>query len=75
MALTIGMSGRGVSHAHCNHRRGHGKTGVIRVFGRCCRARPGTADLRRDALIQWLPGIPAGTTVAMEACSGAHDYR
>ena len=26
-------------------------------------------DLRRDAFIQWLPSVPAGTTVAMEACS------
>lgn len=31
-------------------------------------------DLRRDAFIQWLPGVPAGTTVAMEACSGAHHW-
>ena len=29
-------------------------------------------DLRREAFIQWLPSVPAGTTVAMEACSGAH---
>ena len=43
MALTIGMSGRGVSHEHYNHRRGLGKTGVFRVFGRCGRARPGAA--------------------------------
>ncbi len=32
-------------------------------------------DLRGDAFIQWLPVIPAGTTAAMEACSGAHDWR
>src|SRR5690606_3128482 len=31
-------------------------------------------DLRRDAFIQLLPGIPAGTTIAMEACSGAHHW-
>ena len=31
-------------------------------------------DLRRDAFIQWLPSVPAGTTVAMEACSGAHHW-
>lgn len=31
-------------------------------------------DLRREAFIQWLPGLPAGTTVAMEACSGAHHW-
>ena len=29
-------------------------------------------DLRREAFIRWLPSVPAGTTVAMEACSGAH---
>ena len=26
-------------------------------------------DLRREAFRQWLPNVPAGTTVAMEACS------
>ena len=31
-------------------------------------------DLRRDAFIQWLPSVPTGTTVAMEACSGAHHW-
>ena len=31
-------------------------------------------DLRREAFIQWLPSVPAGTTVAMEACSGAHHW-
>lgn len=29
-------------------------------------------DLRREAFRQWLPNVAAGTTVAMEACSGAH---
>ena len=31
-------------------------------------------DLRREAFIRWLPSVPAGTTVAMEACSGAHQW-
>lgn len=31
-------------------------------------------DLRRDAFMQWLPSVPAGTTMAMEACSGAHHW-
>jgi transposase len=31
-------------------------------------------DLRREAFIQWLPSVPAGTVVAMEACSGAHHW-
>ena len=31
-------------------------------------------DLRREAFIRWLPSVPAGTTVAMEACSGAHHW-
>jgi transposase len=31
-------------------------------------------ELRRDAFIQWLPSVAAGTTVAMEACSGAHHW-
>ena len=31
-------------------------------------------ELRRDAFRQWLPGVPAGTIVAMEACSGAHHW-
>ena len=29
-------------------------------------------ELRREAFRQWLPSVPAGTIVAMEACSGAH---
>jgi transposase len=31
-------------------------------------------ELRREAFGQWLPQVPAGTTVAMEACSGAHHW-
>ncbi|MGH8029725.1 MAG: IS110 family transposase [Arenimonas sp.] len=31
-------------------------------------------DLRRDAFIAWLAQVPAGTSVAMEACSGAHHW-
>src|SRR6185312_14011113 len=29
-------------------------------------------DLRREAMVPWLAQLPAGTIVAMEACSGAH---
>lgn len=29
-------------------------------------------ELRRDAFAAWLAQVPAGTVVAMEACSGAH---
>lgn len=31
-------------------------------------------DLRRDAFAAWLAQVPAGTVVAMEACSGAHHW-
>lgn len=31
-------------------------------------------ELRRDAFSQWLAQVAAGTTVAMEACSGAHHW-
>jgi transposase len=31
-------------------------------------------ELKRDALRGWLLQLPAGTVVAMEACSGAHDW-
>uniref|UniRef100_UPI0025F4862D IS110 family transposase n=1 Tax=Stenotrophomonas sp. UBA7606 TaxID=1947559 RepID=UPI0025F4862D len=31
-------------------------------------------ELRREAFIQWLPRVPEGTVVAMEACSGAHHW-
>jgi transposase len=31
-------------------------------------------DLRRDAFAPWLAQLPAGTVVAMEACSGAHHW-
>lgn len=31
-------------------------------------------DFRRDAFSAWLPQLPVGTVVAMEACSGAHHW-
>ena len=31
-------------------------------------------DLKRDAFAAWLAQLPAGTVVAMEACSGAHHW-
>lgn len=31
-------------------------------------------ELRRDAFIHWLPQVPSGSVVAMEACSGAHHW-
>ena len=31
-------------------------------------------DLGREALALWLAQVPAGTVVAMEACSGAHHW-
>ena len=31
-------------------------------------------DFRRDAFATWLAQLPAGTVVAMEACSGAHHW-
>lgn len=31
-------------------------------------------DLRREAFRQWLPSVPAGTIVAMAACSRAHHW-
>ena len=31
-------------------------------------------DLRRDAFALWLAQLPAGSVVAMEACSGAHHW-
>lgn len=31
-------------------------------------------DLKRDAFALWLAQVPAGTIVAMEACSGAHHW-
>ena len=40
------------------------------VSGRVLQRR----DLRRDAFIAWLPQVPTGTVVAMEACSGAHHW-
>jgi len=40
--------------------------GAGRVLRRC--------DLKREALALWLAQLPAGTVVAMEACSGAHHW-
>lgn len=31
--------------------------------------------LKRDACAAWLAQLPAGTVVAMEACSGAHHWK
>lgn len=31
-------------------------------------------DLKRDALAAWLVQLPPGSVVAMEACSGAHNW-
>lgn len=31
-------------------------------------------ELRREAFVVWLAQVPAGTTVAMESCSGAHHW-
>ena len=31
-------------------------------------------DLRRNAFAAWLVQLPAGTVIAMEACSGAHHW-
>ena len=31
-------------------------------------------DLKRDAFVLWLAQVPAGTVIAMEACSGAHHW-
>ena len=31
-------------------------------------------DLRREAFASWLVQLPAGTLIAMEACSGAHHW-
>ena len=31
-------------------------------------------DLQRAAFAAWLAQLPAGTVVAMEACSGAHHW-
>ena len=38
--------------------------------GRVLRRR----EFRRDAFAAWLAQLPAGTVVAMEACSGAHHW-
>jgi transposase len=48
------------------------------VFSACAVDAAGRVherkDLRRDAFQHWLADVPAGTTVAMEACSGAHHW-
>ena len=42
----------------------------VDVGGRVMRRQ----DLRREAFAVWLAQVPAGTVVAMEACSGAHHW-
>ena len=48
------------------------------VFSACEVDGPGRVlrrqDLKRDAFAVWLAQQPAGTVVAMEACSGAHHW-
>src|SRR5690606_22553262 len=43
---------------------------VVDARGRVLQRR----DLGREALVSWLAQLPAGTVVAMEACSGAHHW-
>ena len=48
------------------------------VFSTCSADGSGRVlqrkDFRRDAFAAWLAQVPAGTVVAMEACSGAHHW-
>ena len=48
------------------------------VFSTCTLDASGRVirrqDLRREAFSAWLAQLPAGTLVAMEACSGAHHW-
>jgi len=43
---------------------------VVDVNGRVVQRK----DLNREALAEWLVHLPAGTAVAMEACSSAHHW-
>jgi len=45
-------------------------TCTVDASGRVLQRR----DLTRAALPGWLAQLPAGTVVAMEACSGAHHW-
>jgi len=48
------------------------------AFSVCVVDEPGRVlhrhDFRRDGFAKWLGQLPAGTVVAMEACSGAHHW-
>lgn len=55
----------GVDLAKCRF-----STREMNAVGRVLQQR----DLHRDAFATWLAGLPAGTVVAMEACSGAHHW-
>ena len=44
--------------------------GEVEASGRVIRRQ----DLGREAFSAWLAQLPAGTVVAMEACSGAHHW-
>lgn len=48
------------------------------VFAACVgddRGHDGVLSvMKRDAFLKWLTTLPAGTVVAMEACSAAHDW-
>lgn len=43
---------------------------MVDEFGRVLQRK----ELRREAFAAWLAQLPAGTVVAMEACSGAHHW-
>ena len=43
---------------------------VVTASGRVVQRR----EFKRDAFAAWLAQQPAGTVIAMEACSGAHDW-
>jgi len=72
--LVVTVSIGGSLHGHYNHWRGLGKAGVFDVRGGCHRADPETPDAQARRFSIWLAQRPAGTVVAMEACSGAHHW-
>ena len=65
-----------VSYTHLDVYKRQGVDLAKQVFSICEVEGAGRVlrrqDFRRDAFSAWLAQVPAGSVVAMEACSGAH---
>lgn len=70
--MVVTVSRGGSLHGHYIPRCGLGKVRVRGLRGGYCRPVVRRREFKCDAFAVYLAQLPAGTVVAMEACSGAH---